>query len=77
MCKIKNNKALIKINSHRAREKLERLLGYLPQGYYSFWKTGEWIEVSLEELQQIKNTKIKGITQSKWFDTLRKYINWG
>lgn len=74
--KIKDGLALIKIGSHRARDKVQRLLGRLPQGYFDWNRQGEWREVTPEELQKIKDAKIKGVTQSKWTDGLRQYIDW-
>lgn len=74
--KIKNGLALIKIGSHRARERLEQLLGRLPKGYFDWHRQGEWREVTPEELEKVKAAKIKGITQSRWIDGLRPYINW-
>jgi len=76
MEKIRDDKALLKINSHRAREKLERLLGYLPQCYFSFYRKGEFREVTLKELGLVKDAKIKGITQSHWSDDLLKSWSW-
>ncbi len=74
--KIKHGLALIKIGSHRARQKLENLLGRLPSGYFDWHRQGEWREVTPEELEKVKIAKIRGITQSRWTDGLRPYINW-
>jgi len=74
--KLKDGKALVRINSHRARNKLQRTLGHLPQGYFNFFAQGEWREVTPEELQKLKDANIKGITQSRWNDQLRRYISW-
>lgn len=54
---------IIRIHSHRARRNLKRVLGRLPQGYYSFHQKGEWREVTDQEFEQVK--AIKGITKSK------------
>ena len=60
--KVKDGKALVRVNSHRARKKMQQAIGRLPQGYYSFHAEGEWREVTPEELQTLKDAKIKGIT---------------
>lgn len=65
---------IIKVNSHRARQKVENILGYLPQGYFSFYKTGEWREIKDEEFELIKN--IKGITKSKLPEKAMEYWKW-
>lgn len=74
--KLKDGKALVKVSSHRARDKMARCIGRLPQGYYSFHANGEWREVTTEELQKLKDAKITGITQSCWSDQLRRYLPW-
>jgi hypothetical protein len=74
--KLKDGKALVRVNSHRARNKMQQTLGRLPQGYYNFHAEGEWREVTTEELQKLKDAKIKGITQSRWNDQLRPYLPW-
>ena len=53
---------LIRVGSHRARERLIKLLGYLPQGFFNWHRPGEWRQVSLVELQKIKDAKVKGIS---------------
>ena len=74
--KLKDGKALVRVNSHRARHKLQQAIGRLPQGYFSFHAEGEWREVTPEELQKLKHAKIKGISQSRWNDQLRRYLPW-
>lgn len=74
--KLKDGKALVRVNSHRARSKLQQVIGRLPQGYYSFQVVGEWREVTPAELQKLKEAKIKGITQSRWNEQLRCYLPW-
>jgi hypothetical protein len=73
---IKEGKALVRVNSHRARDKMQQAIGLLPQGYYSFQVEGEWREVTLDELQKLKDADIKGVTQSRWNDQLRPYLPW-
>lgn len=70
--KIKDGKALVRVNSHRARNKLARALGYLPQGYFVFLENGEYREVPPDRLPEV--TKITGIRQTKWRDDLLKYL---
>ena len=65
---------IIKTTSHRSREKLARLLGYEPQGFFSFFKSGDWREVPEERIDEI--LKIKGITKSKLPEKARGYIKW-
>jgi len=74
--KVKGGKALVRVNSHRARNKMQQAIGRLPQGYYSFHAEGEWREVTPEELETLKDAKIKGITQSRWNDQLRRFLPW-
>ena len=73
---IKDGMALLKVSSHRAREKLEKLLGRQPQCYYSFHREGYWYAVTPEELEKVKRAKIKCITQSDWKDDLLKCWDW-
>lgn len=75
--KIKDGKALLKVASHRARAHLIDLLGYSPQEYFSFYKEGEWREVSPEELAKVKQAKIKGITQAHWDEKMQQTIPHG
>ncbi len=75
---LRDGMAIVRIGSHRAREKLKRLFGGAErQGYYKWNKPGEWREVSQEEMNRLREKPIKGVTQSKWDDDLRKYIDWG
>jgi hypothetical protein len=74
--KLRDGKALVRVNSHRARDKMQRAIGHLPQGYYNWQAAGEWREVTPGELQVLKDAKIKGITQSRWNDDLRRYLPW-
>jgi hypothetical protein len=66
--------AIIRTTSHRSRDKLKSLLGYDPQGYFSFFKHGDWREVPDDKLDEI--LKIKGITKSKLPDKAMQYIDW-
>jgi hypothetical protein len=65
---------IIKTTSHRSREKLKQLLGYMPQGYFSFYKNGDWREVPDDRSEDV--LKIKGISRSKLPETARQYIDW-
>ena len=62
---------MVRIGSHRAREKLERLLGTLPQTYFSWHREGQWCEVPAEKLTDA--LLIKGISNGpRVRDDLRK-----
>ena len=74
--KIKDGKALVRVGSHRARDKMRQAIGRLPQGYFNFHAEGEWREVTPDELQTLKTANIKGVTQSRWNDQLRRYLPW-
>ena len=64
---------LVKVSSHRAREKLVRLLGYVPQGYFSWRREGEWLEVPHGKLAEA--LAIKGISRAKWKPDLKKFFS--
>lgn len=66
---------IVRTTTHRSRDKLKRLLGYETQGYFSFFKQGDWREVPEERLEEILN--IKGITKSKLPEKAIQYIDWG
>lgn len=55
----------VRTESHRAREKLKRLLGYKPQSYYSqkWYLTGSWEEIPKDKLTEA--IKIKGVREVK------------
>ena len=53
----------VKITSHRSRDRLESVLGYVPCAYFSFRKDGEWYEIPDEQSQKV--LRIKGIVKSK------------
>lgn len=74
---IKEGKALVRVGSHRAREKLILFLGYKPQGYFKWYKRGEWREVPEDKVEELLKEEIKGISRSKWDEDLRQYIDWG
>ena len=66
---------LIRIKSHRCRQKLESCLGYLPQGYFSFYIRGEFREISEAEYLQVKD--IKGLTKARVeTTTFHKCLDW-
>lgn len=67
--------AVVRVKSHRAREKLKDLLGFLPDGYFSWERDGEWREVPVDRLEEI--LRIKGISRSKRADDLRPYLKMG
>lgn len=65
----------VRVHSHRAMDRVVRLLGFKPQEYFSFYRPGRsWLEVPTVRLAEV--LAIKGITKSKWRDDLRKCINW-
>ena len=65
---------ILRIRSHQARRTLIRILGYLPQGYYSWDHPGaEWREVTAEEAGNLP--RIKGVTVARVDRAvLRKYF---
>jgi hypothetical protein len=66
---------LIRVKSHRARDRMKAALGYLPQGYYSFDFDGEFREVTPAEMEKLRG--IKGITRARVDRAkLRAYWNW-
>lgn len=75
--KLRDGKALVRVGSHRARERLYRFIRREPQGYFSYQRSGEWREVTVAELAMIKTNKLTGITASRWQDDLRGYTNYG
>jgi len=60
---LERGKVLVKCGSHRARHKLERLLGYTPQAYYSFYARNHAYEVPADKLDSA--LAIKGVTKSR------------
>ncbi len=68
------NERLVRVRSHRARQKLAGLLGAMPRGYFCWDRPGEWRAVPADRLDDAR--KIKGITASKWTDEHRPYIDW-
>jgi hypothetical protein len=64
--------ALVKVGSHRARQKLVRLLGYLPPGYFSWQRQGEWREVPHDKLTEA--LAIKGISRANRKPDLRRFF---
>jgi hypothetical protein len=66
-------KTIVRVLSHRAREKLHRLIGETP-GYFSWHREGSWYECPPDKLDQA--VKIKGIRRARWRDDLRPFIRW-
>jgi hypothetical protein len=66
-------KTIVRVTSHRARQKLQRLVGRT-QGYFSWDRDGSWYECPPDKLEQALT--IKGIRRAKWKDDLRPYIKW-
>lgn len=64
---------LVRIRSHRARHALERALGRLPQGYYTYTQPGEWREIAVDEWPKVKG--LTGVTRARVERTmLRPYL---
>jgi hypothetical protein len=66
---------VVRTTSHRSRERLARLLGAVPVGYFSFTKRGDWREIPESKLQEA--VKIPGVTKSKLPTDAMRYIDWG
>lgn len=66
--------AIVRVRSHRARNKLIALLGMVPQGYTIFLKGGEWRDCPDDLLAQA--TQIKGITKSKKTADMMRTVSW-
>ena len=66
---------IIRVKSHRARDKMKAALGYLPQGYYLLDGPGEFREVTAAEMHKLQG--IKGLSRARVDrDQLRAYWNW-
>ena len=66
---------LIRVKSHRARDKMKAALGYLPQGYYHPDAPGEFREVPQAEMEKLHG--IKGLSRARVDRAkLRGYWNW-
>lgn len=66
---------LIRVKSHRARDKMKAALGYLPQGYFSWKFPGEFRDVPAAEIEKLRG--IKGLTRAHVDRAqLRGYWNW-
>jgi hypothetical protein len=71
---IGSDPTVVRVTSHRAREKLDRLIGRT-QAYYQWDKNGEWRAVPPESLDEC--LAITGIKRAKWSSDMRQCINWG
>jgi hypothetical protein len=67
---------LVRVNSHRARSKLEAAIGRAPQGYFMWDAPGEWREITDDEYALVRD--ITGVTRARIPDPskLRQYVNW-
>jgi len=66
---------IIRVKSHRARDRMKAALGRLPQGYYSFDFGGEFREVTPAEMEKLQG--IRGITRARVDRAkLRACVNW-
>lgn len=59
------NEIFLSINSHRASDKLKRLLNRPLDWHYTFEKGGIFVPVSKDEYDRIKAAKIKSITKPR------------
>lgn len=66
---------LIRVKSHRARDRMKAALGYLPQGFYAWEFDGEFREVPTAEVNKLQG--IKGLSRARVDRAaLRPYIDW-
>lgn len=65
---------IVRVHSHRARQKLSSLLGSQPPGFFSYRRCGEFREVPDDRGEEA--LRIKGITKSRQYADLLPYINW-
>ena len=66
-------RTVVRVTSHRAREKLRCLIGPT-QGYYSWTRDGSWREYPPERVEEA--LAIKGVKRSMWREDLRPYVDW-
>jgi hypothetical protein len=65
----------VRVHSHRAMDRVQQVLGFKPQEYFSFWRPGQyWLEIPTARLAEV--LAIKGIAKSKWREDMRKTIKW-
>lgn len=70
-----NNRAYVRIQSHRHRRKIIDHLGRCPPCYFSFFRYGNWFLLSLEEIASLRNSDIKA-TVARKTDDLRECFSW-
>lgn len=61
---------LIRVTSHRCRDRLERALGYRPDSYFSFYQDGEFRAVPVADAD--KALSVKGVTRARKVKNLHK-----
>jgi len=54
---------LVRVSSHRSRERLFRLLGSEPDAFYSFRDSGNFYAIPAERLDEAR--KIAGVTKAR------------
>jgi hypothetical protein len=54
---------IVRVQSHRARHKMQAALGRLPQGYYSWDFPGEFREVTTAEWAKLQG--VKGLSRAR------------
>lgn len=59
---------VLRIGSHRSRDRLQSALGYMPKGYFSFYQSGEYRPIPAGDFDKVKG--IPGITRARRVDGL-------
>jgi len=69
---------ILRTKSHRARSKIDALIGRHPQYWWTWDEGAIYAQVTPEEYEKIKAAKIKGVTKARIdLSQLRKTIDWG
>ena len=71
---ISGSPLVVRVCSHRARHRLQNLIGAETQGYFSWDRKGEWRACPPEFLERA--LAIKGIRRAVFADDMRRYIDW-
>jgi len=68
---------ILRTRSHRARSKLDYILGRHPQYWWTWEASAVYAEVTHEEFIRVKEARIKGITKARIdYSGLRRTIKW-
>lgn len=66
---------IVRVKSHRARQRLTQAVGRLPQGFHSWDFPGEFREITAEEFAKAR--AIPGITRARVNrESLSPYFDW-